>query len=165
MYKSVRHMFRTAATGVAVAVLAIAGSLVATSAPAAAHTERQAINAACGSSYGVVSDGRRAVTTSSGSVYGYVVLTYSTSTGRNCLVTYKHNNSPYHGTRTRTVACLDLQGQGGTNCDGGNFYHWEDRERYAAGVCVRYTGYIYSAPDFSGTQASGGRSYFGNCGS
>lgn len=160
-----RHLWQKVATSVAVATLAIAGSLVATSTPAAAHTERQAINAACGSGYGVVSDGRRAVTTSSGRIYGYVVLTYSSSTGRNCVVTYKHNNSPYHGTSTRTVACLDLQGQGGTNCDGGNFYHWEDRERYAAGTCVAYWGYIYSEPGYNGTQAYGGRSSFGNCGS
>ncbi|MEO3818937.1 hypothetical protein [Plantactinospora sp. B24E8] len=158
-----KRLWRKVATGAAVTALMVVGGLAATASPAAAHTERSAIDAACGTSYNVVSDGRRDVRTAAGALYGYVVLTYSAATGNNCVVTYKHAGSPYHGVSTRTVACLQLQGQGGTNCYGDDFLHWAERIRYAAGVCVRYWGYIYSQPG-GGTSAFGIRDAYANCG-
>ncbi|TCB98462.1 hypothetical protein E0H26_08775 [Micromonospora zingiberis] len=145
--------------------MAVAGMVTLSASPASAHSQAEAIAAACGSGYGIVSDGTRAVTTPSGTVYGYVHLAYNSSNGNNCVVTRK---TSYHGTPTRTRAQIGVQQANGsivTYDDAGDFSHYANVIRFASGRCVTYFGWIWSTPTGgNGTLASGGRTTLGNCG-
>lgn len=136
------------------AALLVAG----TGNPAEAHTASEAIRAGCGSGYTIVSDGQRAVKTPQGSTWGYVYLTYNSSTGMNCVVT---RETAYHGTPTRTLARLAVQGAG-TPEDWGNYSHYANVKAYGKGRCVAYWGDIAGAG--TSTRAAGGRWTWGNCG-
>lgn len=127
--------------------------------PATAHTANEAILYGCGSGYSLVSDGVRAVTTTSGSTWGYVYLTYNSSNGYNCVVTRK---TAYHGTASRVRAELTVQNLGTyTNIDNAAL-HWESVKAYGRGHCVQYFGWVWNP---QGTALSGGgRTYWGNCG-
>ncbi len=144
---------RTSLITAAAAVLVTGAAL-----PAQAHTAAEAIQGACGSGYRVVSDGTRAVKTSSGSTWGYVYLTYNSSNGVNCVVTRK---TAYHGTATYTDAWIAVQNVG-SKLSSGKYGHYAFVKMYGKGHCVKYYGVIYNP---SGTNSAyGGRSAWGNCG-
>lgn len=133
--------------------------IVGLAAPATAHTANEAILYGCGSGYSLVNDGTRAVTTTSGSIWGYVHLTYNSSNGYNCVVTRK---TAYHGTPSRVRAELTVQNVGTyTNIDNAAS-HWESVQAYGRGHCVQYFGWVWN-PQLT-TLAAGGRTYWGNCG-
>ncbi|WFE19682.1 hypothetical protein O7621_17305 [Solwaraspora sp. WMMD937] len=148
-------------------VLAVTTVVALSAAPASAHSQAEVIQAACGSGYDIVSDGTRTIRTPSGTVYGYVYLTYNASNGNNCVVTRK---TAYHGTPTRTRVQIGVQQSNGTVVyydDAGDYSHYANRTVYAADRCVNYFGWIWNVPTAStaaGTLASGGRTQLGNCG-
>ncbi|WP_019812258.1 hypothetical protein [Saccharomonospora halophila] len=138
----------------------VAGAvLVGTASPAAAHSASEAVQYGCGSGYGIVSDGTRAVRTDSGAVWGYVHLAYNSGNGRNCVVTRK---TSYHGTPSRVRAEITVAGDGAYSNADNSASHWESVKRYASDTCVQYFGWIWDPA--GSTLAAGGRTTWGNCG-
>ncbi|MEV7806447.1 hypothetical protein AB0O28_26220 [Microbispora sp. NPDC088329] len=159
-------MRRSASTVVAAAALAV-GGLVAN--PAYAISAGYSPEGVCGSGFGRVSDGSRAVKTSSGRVFGHVYLLYNRSTKQNCVVTIK---SAYVGTATRTSATLETQTRRhrdepvrtARKTDSRKYkYYAGPVKLYAENLCVKYSGTIADTR-VDGEIASGGRGAWGNCG-
>ncbi|SCL44795.1 hypothetical protein GA0070606_0455 [Micromonospora citrea] len=142
------------------ALVVSATALVAVqSTPAYAHTRNEAVLYGCGSGYGIVSDGVRAVKTSNGTTWGEVILTYNASNGYNCVVTRK---TAYHGTASPVTANLRLQFSGEFEKRDDYAEHWESVKARGAGMCAQYWGAI--ANPYAGVSAAGGRYTWGNCG-
>lgn len=146
--------------------ITLAGLLTAAATTAVVGTSTAALaDAYCGSSYNVIASD--AVQTSSGATWGRVYLTYSSSTGKNCVYTVK---SSYVGTATWTTAVLEVQnGSSYTPYVQGDYfkYYAGPVSASAAGKCVRYRGVIGNntgAPTGSTVLAKGGRDTWGNCG-
>lgn len=143
---------------VALTAIASVAAVTMSSSPAYAHTRAEAVDFGCGTGYGIVSDGVRAVKTSAGATWGEVILTYNAGNGNNCVVTRK---TVYHGTASRTVAVLKLSSSGTFHSADDNAAHWESVKAHGSGQCAQYWGYVYS-PSGS-TSALGGRMTWGNC--
>jgi hypothetical protein len=111
------------------------------------------------SGWSVVRDGHRTVTTPSGAKWGDVYLLYSG--GYNCVATIK---SAFVGTPTWTEAWIKLGNGQWIQLDADDYRYYAAGERYAAGVCVAYFGYIYNNRQGTGTPADGGRATPDNCG-
>ncbi|MEN3536111.1 hypothetical protein AAH991_13430 [Microbispora sp. ZYX-F-249] len=155
-------MRRSASTVVVAAALAV-GGLAAN--PAYAISAGYTPEGVCGSGFGRVSDGTRAVKTRSGEVFGHVYLLYNRRTAQNCVVTIK---SKYVGTPTRATAQLKVRLSGTRTAE--KIDHAKKYKYYAGPVklnardkCVQYYGTIADTR-VDGEIASGGRLKWGNCG-
>lgn len=153
--RAIRKMLARTSLVATTTALLLAG----TTSAAQAHTATEAIQAGCGSGYSVVSDGQRAVRTSSGSIWGYVYLTYNASNGMNCVVTRK---TTFHGTPTKTLARLQVQNGGPYVEDWAWYSHFAAVKAYGKGACVAYWGDIQN--EGGSNHAAGGRWSWGNCG-
>jgi hypothetical protein len=136
MTKKQRSTGRRLVGGV-VGVVTLVVALVASSEPASAHSDAQAIAYGCGSSYERV----RSVPMrgGSGSTVGTLILARKRGTSTYCVVT---NKIASHGANTRTYACiadnLDFVGY----CDDGSYSHYASeadfRRTGASGVWGRF---------------------------
>ncbi|WP_214414548.1 hypothetical protein [Sphaerisporangium fuscum] len=151
MHRSLKTVFLAAALSL--------GGVVAN--PAHAIAASYSPEGVCGSGFSVVKhDGKRAVKTPSGTVFGYIYLLYNARTGQNCVTTIK---TQYVGTKTITSAQLEVQG-GGKKSDIRSYkYYAGPVKLYGKGKCVKYYGTVADTRA-QGEIAQGGRSSWGNCG-
>ncbi|MEV0350743.1 hypothetical protein AB0H88_33590 [Nonomuraea sp. NPDC050680] len=167
--RPMKRMSRLTARFAAAALVATALSALPASASTAenGYTPEQV----CGSGFGKVTGGTKAVTDARDIVRGYVYLLYNARTGENCVVTIK---SSFVGQPTLTRATLFVEVAGRDNAD-----KFEDVGTYksyagpvkaqAKDICVAFNGFISDLgakekPSAFTVRASGGSTGFGNCG-
>ncbi|MEV7777041.1 spore-associated protein [Kitasatospora sp. NPDC088351] len=127
--------FRTSAR--VAALVATAGTaLVAVPATAGAATTGYTPQSACGSSYETKDSFDLPGGTST------VYLTYSRSTGQNCVATIKNTRV---GTPTLTGAYLTFGDGSGRQEDARNFSYYATAYIYAPGQCIYYGGEDYNS--------------------
>ncbi|MER5650181.1 hypothetical protein [Streptosporangium sp. NPDC002524] len=100
----------------------------------------------CGSGFARVAQGKQAVRTPSGAVFGYVHLLYNRRTGHTCVTTIKSRNL---GVATFVSATVTTQKRGASSSGGGKNegrqvkYYLGPLKVYGKGRCVRYSGTIW----------------------
>jgi hypothetical protein len=129
-----RPALRRTITGATLAMSFLGAGLVAAPAASAAA----AYNGACGSGYSVVNS---AAVGSRGMTY----LTYSSATGKNCIVTIRNTA----GTAVRIYAGFQLANQGSTAVDDDGMYTSYAGPVYinGQGSCIDWSGAIGPAPE------------------
>ncbi|MEU7898720.1 hypothetical protein AB0B45_38420 [Nonomuraea sp. NPDC049152] len=119
----------------------------------------------CGSGFGRVTDGTRAVVDDNGTVFGHVYLLYNARTGENCTVTIK---SKYVGEPTWTGVNLIRQGLDKPQDAGYYKYYAGPVKAYGKGRCVAFQGLVSGMRAGEKFTAStpvglGERKAWGNC--
>ncbi|MGW3076474.1 MULTISPECIES: spore-associated protein A [unclassified Kitasatospora] len=131
---------RNSARTTALAVMA--GSiLLAVPATADATTTAYTPQTACGSSYATIDSFNLPGGTST------VYLTYSRTTGKNCVATIKNTRT---GTPTLTGAYLTFGDGSGRQQDLGNYSYYAAAYLSAPGQCIYYGGRDYNSGDWWG---------------